>query len=54
MGYLYDEFRDVDSITEALEWIKNGTNEKMTAYIEKLREEQKTNESERTNKAKGA
>lgn len=48
------EFRDVDSITEALEWIKNGTNEKMTAYIEKLREEQKTNESERTNKAKGA
>ena len=48
------EFRDVGSIAEALEWIKSGTNEKMAAYIEKLREEQNIDESERNNKAKGA
>ena len=34
---LYEEFRDVDNLEEAIHWLREGTNEKLRDYIEKLR-----------------
>ena len=34
---LNKEFRDVDNLEEAIHWLREGTNEKLRDYIEKLR-----------------